>query len=128
LWEFWDLSPKKDSINRNELDMYKRFVSTLHVLNIVFQSFLNLLTPMGLGALISYLLTEYVGCPSWIWAVLLMLGTFTGLFSMVKFILSATKALDRLESEQKAREKSQKESAEDTTKAQNDEGFSKNEE
>ena len=108
--------------------MYRKLVSALYLLNIIFQSFLNLLTPIGLGLLFSYLLTEYAGAPTWVYAPITVFGVFVGLFSMIKFILSATKALDRLESEQKAREKSQKESAEDITKAQNDEGFSKNEE
>ena len=83
--------------------MYKRFVSALYLLNIIFQSFLNLLTPIGLGLLISYLLTEHAGAPAFVWAILTVSGVFAGLVSMVKFILSATSALDRLEGEQKAR-------------------------
>ena len=88
--------------------MYKGFVNALYLLNIIFQSFLNLLTPIGLGLLISYLLTTYAGAPSWIWAVFTVFGVFVGLFSMVKFILSAMSALDRLEKEQRSREGSKK--------------------
>ena len=85
---------------RKECNMYKRFVNALYLLNIIFQGFLNLLTPIGLGLLISYLLTSYANSPSWIYAPFTVFGVFVGLFSMVKFILSATKALDRLEKEQ----------------------------
>jgi hypothetical protein len=88
--------------------MYKGLVTALYLLNIIFQSFLNLLTPIGLGLLISYLLTAYAGAPSWIWAAFTVFGVFVGLFSMVKFILSAMSALDRLEKEQKSREGSKK--------------------
>lgn len=83
--------------------MYKGVVNALYLLNIIFQSFLNLLTPIGVGLLLSYLLTSYAGAPSWIWAVLTVFGVFVGLISMIKFILSAMAALDRLEKEQKER-------------------------
>lgn len=77
--------------------MYKKFVSALYVLNIVFQAFYTLALPIGIGALVSFLLTRYADFPGWIWAVLITLGVFTGLFSMVKFIITAMNNLDRLE-------------------------------
>ena len=83
--------------------MYKRLVSALYVLNIVFQAFYTLALPIGIGALISFLLTKYASAPKWIWAVLLMFGVFTGLYSMIKFILTATAGLDRLEKQQAER-------------------------
>ena len=87
--------------------MYKGLVNALYLMNIIFQSFLNLLTPIGLGLLLSYLLTTYAGAPSWLWAVFTVLGVFAGLFSMVKFILSAMSALDRLEKEREERQKAE---------------------
>lgn len=77
--------------------MYKRFVNALYVLNILFQSLYTLALPIGVGALVSYLLTEYTSCPKWIWAVLLMLGVFCGLFSMIKFLLTSIKNFELLE-------------------------------
>ena len=77
--------------------MYKKFVSSLYVLNIVFQAFYTLALPIGIGALASFLLTKYASLPGWIWAVFITLGVFTGLFSMVKFIITAMNNLDRLE-------------------------------
>ena len=105
--------------------MYKGLVNALYLLNIIFQSFLNLLTPIGLGLLVSYLLTAYAGAPSWVWAVFTVFGVFVGLFSMIKFILSAMAALDRLEKEQKERASAQKAahlSAEEQKKSQNEKG------
>lgn len=83
--------------------MYKRLVSALYVLNIVFQAFYTLALPIGIGALVSFLLTKYASAPKWIWAVMLMFGVFTGLYSMIKFILTATAGLDRLEKQQAER-------------------------
>ena len=79
--------------------MYKKIVSSIYVLNILFQALYSLALPIGIGALAAFLLTKYVSAPKWIWAVLLLIGVFTGLFSMIKFILTATKNLDRLEKE-----------------------------
>ena len=77
--------------------MYRKIVSSLHTLNIVFQAIYSLALPIGLGALASYLLTKHLNAPGWIWAVLMLLGVFTGLYSMVKFILTASKNLKLLE-------------------------------
>ena len=83
--------------------MYKRFVNSLYVLNILFQAIFTMLVPIGLGALIAYLLTAHAGVGGWIWALLLILGVFTGLYSMIKYILTAMAALERLEKEQEER-------------------------
>ena len=91
-----------------EKKMYKRFVNSLYVLNILFQAFFTLLVPVGLGALVAYLLTTFTDVGGWIWAVLLILGVFSGLYSMIKYILTAMAALERLEKEQNARATSQK--------------------
>ena len=108
--------------------MYNKFVNVLYLLNIIFQSFLNLLTPIGLGLLISYVLTAYAGAPTWIYAPFTVFGVFVGLFSMIKFILSAMSALDRLEKEQKTREKERLKLESTEEKVQKDKGITKNEE
>lgn len=83
--------------------MYKRFVSALYALNIVFQGFYTLALPIGIGALASYLLVKFANAPGWIWAVLLILGAFCGLFSMIKYLISAMNNLERLEKERDER-------------------------
>ena len=77
--------------------MHNKILSALHSLNIVFQALYSLAMPIGIGALASYLITKYTSVGGWIWAVLLVVGVFIGLYSMVKFILTATANLERLE-------------------------------
>ena len=84
-----------------EILMYKKLVSTLYAINIVSQAILTLLIPIGLGALVSYLLTTYAGVMPWIWAVLIPLGAISGIISMIKFVLSAMSALNALEKQHK---------------------------
>ena len=79
--------------------MHKRIFNLLYVLNIVFQSFFDLVLPMALAFGLSYLLVTFLSAPGWIYAPLIILGALTGLYSMVKFILSAMAALERLERE-----------------------------
>ncbi len=77
--------------------MHTRLTNALHLLNILFQSLYSLAMPVGIGALASYLLTEYTSVGGWIWAVFLTCGVLIGLVSMVKFILISMKNLERLE-------------------------------
>lgn len=87
---------------------YTKFVSAMYVLNIISQAFFTLAFPIGLMALLSWLLCKYAGAPGWIWAILIVLGALSGLYSMIKFILSAMNALDKLEAEHKAKLKQDK--------------------
>lgn len=85
--------------------MYKKLVSALYLLNIVSQAIFTLILPIGIGALIAYLLTKYASAASWVWALLIVLGALSGIYSMIKFILSAMAGLDRLEKEHTTKEK-----------------------
>ena len=85
--------------------MYKKIVNSLYLLNIISQAFFSLLFPVGCGLLLAWYMVEKKNMPSWIYVILIVAGVFVGLFSMVKFILSAMKALENLEKEQKAKEK-----------------------
>lgn len=91
--------------------MYRKFVSAMYLLNIIFQSFFDLALPIGAAILISRLLVEKASAPGWIYAPLVVIGVIIGFCSMIRFILSATRALDRLEaqSKQKKGEESQNE-------------------
>ena len=81
--------------------MYKKLVSTLYALNILSQAIFTLLTPIGFGALVSFLLTTYLGVKPWIWAVLIPIGAISGIFSMIKFVLSAMSTLNALDKQHK---------------------------
>lgn len=82
--------------------MYRKIVNATYVINIIFQAFLTLLMPAGLCFLISWLLVSYAGAPKWLYAPLLIVGVLVGLFSMIKFVISAMSALERLEAESEA--------------------------
>ncbi len=84
------------------------FMNAMQALNIIVQSFLNLLTPIGLSLLAAYLLTEKAGVPGWLYAVLIPLGVICGMYSMIRFILRAMKSLEALEKEQEQRKKTKK--------------------
>ena len=86
------------------------------MLNILLQGIYTLALPIGLGALVSYLLTRFLNAPRWIWAIFLTAGALMGLYSMVKYILLATAALDRLEKERKERDEVEREKEEQRRK------------
>ena len=88
--------------------MYRKLVSSLYVLNIVSQAIFTLAMPIGLGVLVAYLLTSYAGAPSGVWEVLIVFGALSGIYSMIKFILSAMAGLERLEKEHNIKEKKEK--------------------
>ena len=81
--------------------MHKKIFSALELLNILFQAFYTLALPIGIGALISFLLTKFASAPSFVWAIFLMLGVFVGLYSMIKYILTATSGIDRRDKQTK---------------------------
>ena len=89
--------------------MHKKIISALELLNILFQSFYTLALPIGIGALISFLLTKFLSAPSYVWAIFLILGVFVGLYSMIKYILTATAGIDRRDRQTKQMEREQKE-------------------
>lgn len=70
------------------------------MLNLLWQALYSMALPIGIGALASFLLTKYASAPTWIWAILLTFGTIVGLYSMVKYILSAIASLERMEKQQ----------------------------
>ena len=76
----------------------------MYVLNIVFQAFFCLALPIGLGLLISWLLTEYVGAPGWIFAPAVIISAVCGIISMIKFIITSMAGLERLEKERNSRD------------------------
>lgn len=82
--------------------MYRKFISAFQMLNILLQALYSLALPIGIGALASFLLTKYASAPGWIWAVLMVIGTLGGFYSMVKYVLSAIANIDRMEKQREA--------------------------
>ena len=83
--------------------MYKNFVGALYVMNIVFQCILTLITPAVFMLLASWLLVSKLGAPRWLYAILITVGFISGIFSMIKFAISASEGLERLEKERKSK-------------------------
>lgn len=81
--------------------MYRKLVSAMYVLNILFQSLFNLATPILLMLGLSWLLVSKCGAPEWLYAIFGVLGVLVGFVSMIKFILSAMSSLEKLEKEQR---------------------------
>ena len=80
---------------------YYELVSSLYVLNIIAQSVFSLLVPIGLAVLLSWILTANADAPGWIYAILVPLGAIIGIISMIKFAISASESLERLEKQRK---------------------------
>lgn len=78
-----------------------KLYSAIYVINIVFQSLFTLGMHIGVSILLSWVLVEKVGAPSWLYALIILIGVFSGLLSMIRFILSTMKALDSLEKSRK---------------------------
>ena len=87
--------------------MNRETIRVLHTVNIVFQAIFNMLWQIGLMFLLAFLSVRYLGWPQWVYAPFILLGALTGLWSMIKFILSASRSLENLEKEHKAREKAE---------------------
>lgn len=77
--------------------MYKKLVSALYVMNIVAQSVITLLTPAALAFLLAWLLVDKCSLPRWIYAPFIVVGIIAGFISMIKFAISASEGLERLE-------------------------------
>lgn len=88
--------------------MQRGWIRTMYLWNIAIQSIVSLLCPVLILLAVAWLLAERAGVGSWIYAVLILLGVFVGLVSMVRFLLGASRALDSLEREHAAKDKNNK--------------------
>ena len=81
--------------------MYKKFVSSFYVVNIVLQSIITLVAPAALMFFVAWLLVEKCSLPTFIYVPFIVIGFLAGLISMVRFAISASEGLSRLEGEHK---------------------------
>ena len=82
--------------------MQKKIYNAAYLINVIFQAFFNLMFPMAAGFLAGYLVTEKLSFPQWWYAVLLVAGLAAGLLSMIKFLIYALDAFEKIEKAQKA--------------------------
>ena len=85
----------------------KEGYSAFYVMNIVFQSIFTLLWQIAAALFVGWIFVTLVGAPEWIYIPLILAGVFTGLFSMVRFILAAMNALERIEQQRRKKKKSE---------------------
>ena len=78
----------------------KNVYNAFFLMNVIFQSFFNLLLPVALAFGLGYLLVGKLSLPEWIYVPLIIVGVFAGLFSMVKFLIYTLKSLEKTEKEQ----------------------------
>lgn len=76
---------------------YQKILTPIYVFNIVFQAIMSLLSPIAVMLLVAWLLVTKLSVGTWIYVVLIMFGVFTGLYSMVVFIIRACRALEAIE-------------------------------
>lgn len=80
--------------------MHNRLFSLLYAINIVSQAIFSLLFPVGLMFLAAWLLVTRAGAPKFVYAVAIILGFLSGIYSMVRFVMTATANLERLENQE----------------------------
>ena len=68
-----------------------------YLINIVIQSFWCLLFPIGIALGLGWLMVNKLSWPGWVMAPPLVFAVFIGLYSMCKFLISATHAMDRMD-------------------------------
>lgn len=81
--------------------MNKKIFNASYLINVLFQSFFNLTLPLALAFGAGRLLTSKLALPSWIYVPLLLAGLAIGLISMIKFLIYALDAFEKLERNQK---------------------------
>ena len=81
--------------------MYRNLVGALYVLNIVFQAIFTLATPPALFFFINYLCVSKLSFPKWTYVISLSVGFILGIISMIKFAITASEGLERLEKQRK---------------------------
>lgn len=85
----------------NMKNSYQKILTPIYVFNIVFQAILSLVSPIAIMLLLAWLLVTKLSVGTWIYVVLIMLGVFSGLYSMVVFVIRACRALEAIEKQNK---------------------------
>lgn len=76
---------------------YRKLITPIYVINIVIQAIVSLLSPIAIMFLFAWLLATKLAVGGWIYVVGIMLGVFSGLYSMVVFVINASRALEAIE-------------------------------
>ena len=85
--------------------MYSKFVRAFYYFNIIVQSIVSLLCPVGLLTLLAWFLSDRAIVGKWIYAPLILLGFAVGLYSMFHFLALSTAQVRALEKAEEEKEK-----------------------
>lgn len=83
----------------------RKMYNAFYVVNIVFQSIFNLLFYIGISLLAAWIVTAKFGLPNWIYVPFILIGTISGIISMMKFIMTAMSSLESIEKSQRSKRK-----------------------
>jgi pilus assembly protein TadC len=88
---------------KQEKIMYKKVIHALYAINIVAQCIFTLISSPALLFFINYLLVKHLSFPTWTYAISITLGFIIGIVSMIRFALSASEGLERLEKQSQSK-------------------------
>ena len=66
-----------------------------YAMNFISQSAFSLIMPLGIFLWLGYWLTTDMGAPQWVFAVCIVVGVLTGVLSMFKYIILASKHMPK---------------------------------
>lgn len=81
--------------------MKNELTEGVKVLNLVIQSFLSLILDIFVALGLGWLLVEKLGAPDWAYVPVIIIGALVGVLSMLKFILTATNNMEKIERDKK---------------------------
>lgn len=91
--------------------MKKSTIGTVHTANIIFQSIFTMLANIGILVLCAWLATRYLGAPRWIYIPMILAGALIGIISTIRFIIAASRSLERLEKQHREDERRRRETS-----------------
>lgn len=83
-----------------------KIYNAAYLINVIFQSFFNLMFPMALMFFIGWIAVSRLSFGQWVYAVLLIFGLIIGLISMIKFLIYALDSFEKIEKGQQETQKS----------------------
>lgn len=82
---------------------YNKLITPLYVINLVFQAIITLASAIALTFFLAYFLNTKAGVGTWIYVVLIMIGVLSGFYSMIVFVMRASRALEAIERQNETR-------------------------
>ena len=84
---------------------YKKFITPIYVFNMIVQSIVSLVSPIAIMLLIAWFIKSKTSVGPLIYVIFIMIGVFSGLYSMVTFILHTSRAIEAIEKQNEESEK-----------------------